>query len=207
MDWQPVGVSRLRTCGTAAKTAGYNYVGTWQDLCATMTSRQAAGKLVRMNGKVSTIMVWLSVLALSVTACGIQSAAASGPVGARIDLQSTPEVNPAQGTTVESVQVVQSAPVSGDASKDVAPVDIPSLEEREAVLNGVNLAPPIDEGEPIPLPAAGPAPGTESGPALEKVPSGSIESNQVAATQTDSGFISQLVGAVVSWFRSVLARL
>jgi hypothetical protein len=71
------------------------------------------------------------------------------------------------GESVEVNQAVMDAPIQSDASESVNPNDIPSLEERDAMLDGVNRGGLVfSESEQAPV-NDGPAPGTESvqGPA------------------------------------------
>lgn len=82
--------------------------------------------------------------------------------GAQIQLRPTSEVNADQATTVESSQTSQAVAQVVETISGVDPEDIPSLEEREAMLDGVNrsgLVFPESEQAPV---GEGPAPGTES---------------------------------------------
>ena len=151
-----------------------------------------------MNRQVIKVFLFVSVLALWVSACDIPDGAGSEADRARIEellagaqkeellagaqieelltsaqieellasaqiqLRPTSEVNADQATTVESSQTSQAAALVVETISEVDPEDIPSLEEREAMLDRVNrggLVFPESDQAPV---SEGPAPGTES---------------------------------------------
>jgi hypothetical protein len=66
-----------------------------------------------------------------------------------------------QPTTEEGGQADQAAPSAEEPVSGAEPEDVPSEEERNAILEGVNLAPPLPPGRDEEV--EGPEPGTESG--------------------------------------------
>lgn len=126
-----------------------------------------------MNRQFKCMLLLMSILALLVSACDSQPLPGAGPAraqgaepspGAQMEAGSMSEDSVSgadQGISVESSQASQVAPGMEDANQAVAPEDIPSLEERDAMLGGVNLSGPVlpQSGQ---APAEGPPPGTES---------------------------------------------
>jgi hypothetical protein len=115
-----------------------------------------------------------------------------------------------EGTSVESSQA--NAPVgtvSENTSSDGSTVGIPSLEERDTILNGVNLSPPIDRTTTGNV--AGPLPGTESGGAgsVIPVPAQTISNNgspSIVGVPTEK-VINETIKLLSDWLSAFLRSI
>jgi hypothetical protein len=184
-----------------------------------------------MNKKMLCMLLLMSSLALSVSACDIQPGAVSSPVDTQMGGQPASKGDSTQEISVEinTESAVAVEPV-GETIEDGAPEDLPSLEEREAMLDGVNQGGPVLE-ENGQAPVQGPVPGTESGPADDAIPDLEereaildgvnqggpvLEEDGQAPVQgpapgTESGsagdtipdILSRFVTALVDWFRGL----
>ncbi len=131
-----------------------------------------------MNRNIWRVVLIVGLLALLVTVRAAESLDASAglesnlPQGTEVDAGSTliraGEADDLDApTTVESNQAVMDAAEPAERPAVETVTDTRSPEERDAILNGVNLAPPILESDQAP---AGPYPGTESVPGGEQNP-------------------------------------
>ena len=166
-----------------------------------------------MNQQVKRLLGLVGILAFLVSASTVQRAqgqklvdlVASLAAGAQANYQSSSKGDTSGGVTVESSQAEVAAPAEETVSS-APPKDAPSPEERDAMLNGVNLSAPIYKDGPVPGPDTGPAPGTESGPAelTKPISSSTSESNQNLENGTTSGILVGSLKALANWLGAVL---
>lgn len=127
-----------------------------------------------MNHHIKKILLVASILALLVSACDSQSLdavdaagapQAEPPPGAQTEPRPTPtpdgDVGDADQVTAFESSQAQIAPSPAEPVSGVVPEGIPSQEERNDMLDRVNLGPPILSGDDGQV-GEGPAPGTES---------------------------------------------
>jgi hypothetical protein len=126
-----------------------------------------------MNQYIKRVLLITSALTLLVGAREIESLEGVEPAGAqraepRASAWTEPSPTPEgeageadQVTAFESSQAEQAAPSPAEPVSGEEPENVPSEEERRAILDGVNLGPPILSGDDGQV-GVGPAPGTES---------------------------------------------
>jgi len=133
-------------------------------------------KRILLAVSILALLVGVGVLALVVSARNTQSqdavdaagAPEAGPTpGAPIESRPTPtpagSVGDAEQPIIEEAsQGDQAAPSAEEPVSDVEPEHVLSGEELDAILDGVNLAPPLPPGRDEEV-GEGPEPGTESG--------------------------------------------
>ena len=166
-----------------------------------------------MNQQIKRLLGLIGILAFLVSASTVQraqghkliDAVAKFAAGAQADYQSSSKGDTGGGTSVESSQAQVNAPVEESISSE-PPKNAPSPEERDAMLNGVNLSAPIFKDGPAPGPDTGPAPGTESGPVELKKPiaSSTGEGSPNAETGSAPGILVGAVKTLANWLGAVL---
>jgi len=166
-----------------------------------------------MNQQIKRLLGLVGILAFLVSASTVQRAqgqklidiVTSLAAGAPAGYQFSAKADTGGGTSVESNQAQVNDPVEGSIS-DVASGNVPSLEERDAMLNGVNLSAPIFKDGSTPETVSPPAPGTESGPVELKKPiaSSTSESNPNLENGTTSGILVGSLKALANWLGAVL---
>lgn len=166
-----------------------------------------------MNQQVKRLLGLMGILAFLVSASTVQRAqghrlidvVAKLAAGAQADYQSNSKGDTGGGISVESSQAQVNAPVEGSVS-GAAPVDAPSLEERDAMLNGVNLSAPIFKDGSTPGTISGPVPGTESGPVELKKPiaSSTGEGSPNPKNGAAPGILVGSLKALANWLGAVL---
>jgi len=193
-----------------------------------------------MNRNITRMLILVSIMTFSVSACSSQPVTVGKLVdtsglelltGGQLEVRPTSGGNTDRGTSVESSQAFQAAAPVEETIGDIAPKDVPSLDERNAILDLVNQGGPLifKDGQ---VPVEGPAPGTESGLApgevlediLDRVnPEGpdlsesdgstgegpALGTESVAVTgssnntidDTDPGLLSRFLNAFGNWLR------
>jgi len=138
------------------------------------------------------------LLAVFLSACTVQSAKSASATD--------------EGTSVDSSQANTPAGMVSDlTSSSGSTVGIPSPEERDTILNGVNLSPPIDGTTTGNV--AGPIPGTESGGAgsVIPMPAPTISDNaspSIVGVHTEKGIyvtIKLLSDWLIAFLRSIFS--
>jgi hypothetical protein len=138
----------------------------------------------------------VTLLALLLSAWSVQTAKSAGSTDG--------------GTPIDYNQATSPAATVGDiSSSGVSTVGIPSLEERDRILNGVNLRPSIINDGSSPVNIAGPMPGTESGPAGSVNPSvpSIVNGHPVIVSPSPQSIISTSIQMIRDWFSTLLRSI
>ena len=109
--------------------------------------------------------------------------------------ESVPALGDESYTTVESSQAYQIATPMVETISDMASEDIPSQEERDAILDSVNQGPPIIQDSPVS--------GTESVPALGDESYTAVERSQNKTTKPIPSLWSLMVNAIDNLVRAI----